>query len=469
MNLLVSPPNNFPHPGSDFVYLSSINMTEPGKKDETTEIILDSIADGVFTVDRDWKITSFNKAAEEITGIPKEEAIGQRCCDVFRASICESSCAIKETYTTHKPVIDRSAYIINADGDRIPISISSALLKDKDGAIIGGAETFRDLSTIEELRRALDKKYSFHHIISKNSRMLEIFDILPTIAESDSIVLIEGESGTGKELIARAIHNLSNRKDKPIVTINCGALPDTLLESELFGYKAGAFTGAGKDKPGRFTLAEGGTIFLDEIGDVSPALQVRLLRVIQEKTYEPLGGTESVKADVRIITASNKNLEKLVKAGVFREDLYYRINVIPVNLPPLRDRKEDIPLLLNHFIDKFSRLKGKPVTDLSPDTLAALMNHDFPGNIRELENIIERAVVLTRGPVIRVGDLPENLRPDDNSPESGSKSLDDIEANFIREALRKNNWNRAKTASELGMHKTTLWRKMKRLGVKHSQ
>ncbi|HDS01569.1 MAG TPA: PAS domain-containing protein, partial [candidate division Zixibacteria bacterium] len=308
-------------------------MSDANNKDETKEIILDSIADGVFTIDKDWKITSFNRAAEQITSIPREEAIGQRCCDVFRASICESSCALRETFRTGEPVVNKAVFIIDASGRKIPISISAAVLRNKDGEIIGGVETFRDLSAIEELKRELEKKYSFQDIISKNSAMLKIFDILPSIAESDSTVLIEGDSGTGKELIARAIHNLSNRRDNPIVTINCGALPDTLLESELFGHKAGAFTDARRDKPGRFALAEGGTIFLDEIADTSPSLQVKLLRVIQEKVYEPLGGTESVEANVRIITASNRNLQKLVKAGRFREDLFYRINVITVELP----------------------------------------------------------------------------------------------------------------------------------------
>ncbi len=435
------------------------------KNNDTTEIILDSIADGVFTVDRDWRITSFNRAAEEITGILKEEAIGQRCCDVFHASICETNCALNETFETNRPVVNRTAYIIDADGVRVPISISTAVLRDKTGDAIGGVETFRDLSTIEELRRELEKKYSFHDIISKNSEMLRIFDILPSVAESDSTVLIEGETGTGKELIARALHNLSHRKDKPFVAVNCGALPDTLLESELFGYKAGAFTDARKDKPGRFAMAESGTIFLDEIADISPALQVRLLRVIQERTYEPLGATESVQADVRIVTATNRSLEDLVKSGKFREDLYYRINVIRVKLPPLRERKEDIPLLVDHFIRRFNNLKKKLIADVSPDVLAVLVGYDYPGNIRELENIIEHAFVLCRGTVIDVENLPKNVRPEEGRSLARLTSMDDVEVAFITEALRRNNFNRKKTAQELGMHKTTLWRKMKKLGI----
>jgi len=441
-------------------------LNDKNKNDETTEIILDSIADGVFTVDRDWRITSFNRAAEDITGISREEALGQRCCDVFHASICESDCALKESFETGKPNVHRAIYIIDAEGNRVPISISAAVLKDRKGQVIGGVETFRDLSAIEQLRRELEKKYSFQDIISKNNEMLKIFDILPGLATSDSTVLIEGESGTGKELIARAIHNLSHRKDKPIVAINCGAIPDTLLESELFGYKAGAFTDARRDKPGRFALAEGGTIFLDEIGDVSPALQVRLLRVIQERVYEPLGGTKSIRADVRIITASYQNLEKLVKAGKFREDLFYRVNVIRINLPPLRKRKEDIPLLVDYFIRRFNHLKKKLITDISPDALAVLMGYDYPGNIRELENIIEHAFVLTHGTVINIDDLPDSVRPEDRRPVvAPSSSLGDLEAVYITETLKKNNWNRLQTARELGMHKTTLWRKMKKLGI----
>ena len=441
-------------------------MANEIKTPNLTDTILDSIADGVFTIDREWRITSFNKAAEGITGISEKDAIGQQCCDVFRASICERGCVLRETMKTGQPVINRPIYIINSDGEAIPISISTALLKSKDGDIIGGVETFRDLSVEEELRRRLDKKYSFQDIISKNDKILEIFDILPSLAESESTVLIEGESGVGKELFAHAIHNLSPRKKKHLVAINCGAIPDTLLESELFGYKAGAFTDARKDKAGRFALAEGGTLFLDEIGDISPALQVRLLRVLQEKTYEPLGGTESIKADVRIIAATNKKLEKLIKDGSFREDLYYRINVIKIKLPPLRNRKEDIPLLINHFVSRFNKLKPKLISGISPEVFSILMNHDFPGNIRELENIIEHAFVLNRSGEIEIKDLPENLRPVEDNRQMEIKSIDDIEAQFIIQILSKYNWNRGEAAKQLNMHKTTLWRKMKKLNIK---
>jgi len=431
-----------------------------------TSIILESISDGVFTVDRDWRITSFNRAAEAITGISRSEAIGRQCYEVLRASICESECALRRTIESGQPIVNKAIYILNARSERVPVSISTALLKDEKGKVIGGVETFRDLSLVEELRKELNKHHTFADIISKNPRMQEIFDILPEVAESQSTVLIEGESGTGKELLARAIHNLSPRSKKPLVTVNCAALPETLLESELFGYKAGAFTGAGKDKPGRFALAEGGTLFLDEIGDVSPALQIRLLRFLQERTYEPLGGTESLKANVRILTATNKNLQDLVEKGLFRQDLYYRINVVKLKLPPLRERREDIPLLIEHFIRRFNRLRGKNITGVAPEVLNILMNHDYPGNIRELENIIEHSFVLCRENLIQPQHLPDYLRPRKEIPETSvGLTLEELEKRFIREALIRNNWNRTITAKELGIHKTTLWRKMKKLGL----
>jgi len=280
-------------------------------------------------------------------------------------------------------------------------------------------------------------------------------------------VLIEGESGTGKELVARAIHNLSPRRRKKLVTVNCGALPDTLLESELFGHKAGAFTDAKRDKPGRFALAEGGTIFLDEIGDVSPALQARLLRVLQERTYEPLGGTEPLKADVRVITATNRDLDELVAQGRFRQDLYYRVNVVRLELPPLRERKEDVPLLIDHFIARFNRLREKDVSGVAPEVLAVLMEHSYPGNVRELENILEHAFVLCPGGMIEPQHLPPRIRPAGAAaPEfRGARTLEEIEARFIRDALARNGWNRLATARELGIHKSTLFRKIKSLGI----
>lgn len=435
------------------------------KRDEPYfNTILDSIADGVFTVDNDWKITSFNRAAEKITGVSREDAIGKLCYEVFHASICETDCALHRTMESGKSVINKSIYIVNQTGKPFPVSISTAILRDEYGHIIGGVETFRDLREIEELRKKINKNYSFQDIISKNHRMEKIFSILPDIAESDSNVLIEGDSGTGKELIARAIHKLSGRKKKPLIVINCGALPDTLLESELFGYKAGAFTDAKKDKPGRFALAEGGTVFLDEIGDISASMQTRLLRVIQEKTYEPLGSVTACKANVRIVAATNKNLISLVEEGRFRQDLYYRLNVMKIFIPPLAERKEDIPLLVNHFIHRFNSIKGKDIQSISDEALSLLMKHNFPGNIRELEHIIEHTFILCKGTVILSEHLPEQFISS-HPVQYQKKSLKDMEKHVIYEALRKNNWNKKETAQELGIDKTTLWRKVKLFGL----
>jgi PAS domain S-box-containing protein len=433
-----------------------------------TEIILESISDGVFTVNLEWRITSFNRAAEQITGIPRSEAIGRRCCDVFRSSMCETDCALRRTLETGKPIIGKSGYVIDAEGERIPISLSTAVLRDTGGRVIGGAETFRDLSDIEALRQELEGRFRVGDLVSRSPLMQKLFDVLPAIAASPSTVLILGETGTGKELIARTIHTLSPRKDGPFVVVNCGALPDTLLESELFGYRAGAFTGATRDKPGRFALAEGGTLFLDEIGEVSPALQVRLLRVLQERTYEPLGATRSESADVRVIVATNTDLALLTRQGTFREDLYYRVNVVRVELPPLRKRKEDIPLLVEKSIDRFNRIQRRSVEGITAEALSLLMAHDWPGNVRELENIIERAFVLCRVGSIDIAHLPDELRahnaPVDSTP--GMMNAHDLlDAEYIRATLQRNNFNRLAAAKDLGIHKTTLFRRIKRLGI----
>jgi PAS domain S-box-containing protein len=446
-------------------------MIEPLK--DQTQIILDSIADGVFTVDAEFRITSFNRSAEKITGIRKAEAIGRHCWEVFRASICEKQCSLRHTMETARPILNQAIFIVNLEGDRIPVSISTALLKDEQGAVIGGVETFRDLSVVEELRKELFRQHSFLDMISKNKEMQRLFGILEQVSESDATILLEGESGTGKELFAKAIHSLSPRKKGPLITLNCGSLPDTLLESELFGYEKGAHSTAFKDKPGRLALADGGTLFLDEIGDISPALQIRLLRVLQDKVYEPLGSTESFKTDVRIVAATNKNLEELVTSGKFRPDLYYRINVVKLVLPPLRERKEDIPLLTEHFIRKFGRLSGKEIQGLSPEVLPVLMAHDFPGNIRELENIIEYAVVVCKNSLVGLEHLPDYLRERaGGGPNRLAKrveqpgfSLHDMERGLLYEMLKKNHWNRKATAAQMGIHPTTLWRKMKRLNI----
>ena len=429
--------------------------------------ILDSINEGVFTVDQTWRITAFNRAAEQITGVRREDAIGRPCCEVFRASICERACVLRRTLGTGKPVMNATAVIVGAAGQRIPIRISTALLKDESGAVIGGVETFQDLSHVEQLRKELESRYTFEDIVGRSVAMRRLFEILPDIAISNSTVLLEGASGTGKELFARAIHNLSPRKKKRFVAVNCAALPETLLESELFGYRAGAFTDARRDKAGRFALADGGTILLDEIGDISPAMQVRLLRVLQERLIEPLGAVEPVKVDVRVVAASNKDLAALVREGKFREDLFYRVRVIHLKIPPLRERREDIPLLVDHLIAKFNRLQDKDIAGVSDEVMARLMEHDYPGNVRELENILEQAFVLCHSGRIELHHLPPELRPAAVRADGVSRpmNLRSMERYLIESALQRHGGNQARAAHDLGIDPSTLYRKLKSFKV----
>jgi PAS domain S-box-containing protein len=439
--------------------------------DPVQETILDSISEGVFTVDRDWRISFFNKAAQDITGVPRASAIGRKCSEVFRASICETACALRQTIAGGEPVMNTVVYIIDAAGARVPISVSTAVLRDEAGEMVGGVETFRDLRQVQELRKALESRYSFHDIVGHGAAMRELFELLPVVAPHDTTVLIEGESGTGKELVARAIHDLSPRRRRRFVAVNCGALPETLLESELFGYRAGAFTDARRDKVGRFALAEGGTLFLDEIGDVPPGMQAKLLRVLQEREFEPLGATAPVRADVRIVTATNKDLGELVKRGTFREDLYFRINVFRVGIPPLRDRREDIPVLAEHLLGKISRLRAKDIAGFSEDALRCLLEYDYPGNVRELENAIEHAAVLCRDGLIHRRDLPPQLRAalgDDKRHASSARratGLKELGLLAMMDSLRRHHGNRMAAARALGIDPSTLYRRLKAAGV----
>ena len=442
--------------------------TKPnGTQERHHELILDSLVEGVFTVDLNWRITSFNRAAEIITGISRAQALGRPCFEVFRADVCETGCMLRRTIETKSPLSNMPVHIYRADKKRLPINVSTTLLRDAEGRVVGGVETFQDISAIKELQKALRRQHSFEDIVSKNPRMIKIFSLLPQVAESGSTVLIQGASGTGKELIARAIHHHSPHREGAFVAVNCGALPDTLIESELFGYKAGAFTDARKDKPGRFALAQNGTIFMDEIGDISPAVQVRLLRVLQQKVYEPLGSGKPVPTNARVIAATHRNLEDLVKAEKFRDDLYFRINVFRISLPPLAERKEDIPLLVDYFIERFNHQKGRGVAGVSREAISALMLHDWPGNVRELENAVEHAFVLCRDDLIRLEDLPEHLMPrGDRISMPAGLTLLDVEKSAILQALQRNQGKKVATARELGIDKNTLRRKMIRLGIR---
>ncbi len=432
------------------------------------DIILDSVTEGVFTVNENMEITYFNKAAERISGMPRKKAIGQYCFDVLRSNICETECPIRFSLESGEEIIDKHRNILRVDGKKISVAISASVLRNDNGKMIGGVETLRDLSKIEALEKEIHKQYTFEDIISKNNKILQIFNILPNVSESDSTVLIQGPSGTGKELFARAIHNLSNRKDGPFIAINCGALPDTLLESELFGYVKGAFTDAKKNKPGRFELAKGGTIFLDEIDSLPLSTQVKLLRVLQEKEFEPLGATSSIKTNVRVISATKYDLYKLVQDDKFRDDLFYRLNVVKIELPPLKERRDDIPLLIQHFIEKFNHYMHKSINRVSDDVLKLLLNYSFEGNIRQLENIIEHAFVMCQTEEISLEHLPPEIYLSDLKNETDTMldiPLEESEYRTILKALNKHHWNTLDTANELKIHRSTLWRKMKKYGL----
>lgn len=431
---------------------------------ERFQAVVQSISDGVLTVDRHWRITCFNRAAEEITGYVRADVLGRHCYEVLRSDLCPDACPVRNTLETGKPVTGLVVYITDSEDRKIPVSVSTALYRDSQGRLKGGVETFRDLRQIEALKKQVEKSYSKGDIVTRNPEMRRVLDLLPVVSESDSTILIRGETGTGKELIARAVHDLSERKAGPFVAVNCACFPDTLVESELFGYEKGAFTGANRSKPGRFARAEKGTLFLDEIGNLPMPIQAKLLRVLQDKTYEPLGGTKVLETDVRVVAATNQDLAAMVQEGTFRSDLYYRVNVIELDLPPLRERTEDVLPLVKHFIKHLALLHDKPVEGVTPQALRVLMAHDYPGNIRELQNIVEHGFVLTNTPLIDVEHLPGWLVDTD---EGGvyAENLDDCEKRVIRAALQRHEGNRLAAAQELNIHKSTLYRKMRRLGI----
>ncbi len=423
-------------------------------------LIFDSISDGVFTVDRDCLITSFNRAAEQITGFTTREAIGKHCFEIFRTEVCHKRCALRDTLAENGPVENARVTIITQEGCEVPISVSTTILRDEHGAAIGAVEFFRDLTEVEHLRQRLERDRSVSEIVSNSPRMRRIIEMLPNIAGSDCNVLVQGPSGSGKELFAEAIHRLSSRRYGPYIRINCAALPATLLESELFGYVRGAFTDAKRDKPGQFCLAEGGTLLLDEISEMDVALQVKLLRVLNNGEFQPLGSTKTQRADARIICATNADLRSSITDGRFREDLYFRINVVTIDLPALSDRIEDLPLLVEHFIRKVRRRTRKPVRGVAPEVLALLRQYAFPGNVRELENAIEHAFVMCNGDEIQISHLPAGIVEQVRATPPAARAPAN-EEEIIREALARLGGNRTLVAKELGMHRATLWRKIK--------
>jgi len=440
-------------------------------EERNVKIILDNLDIGVFTVSLDYYLTFFNKKAEKISGYDRREVLGKPCATIFKGEASEDFCALAET-VRNGITRSRRGKMITRHGETVPIHVSYMALRNEKETIVGGLATFHDLTLVYQLDQAISDRYTFNDMIGKSPAMQRTFERVHAVASTDATVLIEGQTGTGKDLLAKAIHSDSRRADRQMVKVNCAAIPESLLESEMFGYVRGAFTGADQDKPGRFQEADGGTLFLDEIGDLPLPLQAKLLRVLEEKVFYPLGSRRIMKADVRIITATNRNLRELVGKQLFREDLYYRLNVFRIELPALKDRRLDIPLLIRHIIRRLCAARNDRVIDLSGHAMEILLNYDYPGNIRELENILEHALIVCRDNLIQQNDFPEYLQNPierrGNTPAgfSPAEETDEQERVNILRVLRENSWNRRKTAASIGIDRSTLWRKMKKLGLK---
>jgi PAS domain S-box-containing protein len=433
------------------------------------KMILESLDMGVFTVTRSGIINFFNRQAETISGFNRTELLGKPCVNLFGGQSSQDMILLNRSIEDGTTRSNDKSQLTAKDGRTIPIRAGYMGLRNEQGRIIGGLVTVQDLSLIHRLNREIKGRFTMGDMIGKAPSIQKMFEIVPVVAPSDATVLIEGPTGTGKDLLARVVHNQSNRSGKAFVKVNCAALPDNLLESEMFGYAKGAFTGADRDKPGRFQDADGGTIFLDEIGDVPLPLQAKLLRVLEDKEFYPLGSRKTTRVDVRIIAATNRGLEKLVEEKRFREDLFYRLNVIRLDLPPLNERREDIPLLIEHILKRLCALKRTSIERIAEDAMEVLLNYEYPGNVREMENILEHALIICQGDVIEKKHLPLFLQMGvlsraemRTSASHGGDVPRSDERTKILAALKRNDWHRAKTARDLNMERTTLWRKMKK-------
>jgi PAS domain S-box-containing protein len=439
--------------------------------DRRLKIILDNLDIGVLTVDRGGHITFFNSRAETITGFSRGDVLGKSCGLIFGKTTSPDMLLFQETTVDGRSRSSPDGEIKTRDGQAIPIRANYMALKNEDGRIVGGLATISDLSLKYQFNSEIKGRYTFYDMVGKDPAIQKIFEIVPVVAASDATILIEGPTGTGKDILAKVIHTASPRSPKALVKVNCAALPDNLLESEMFGYVKGAFTGADKDKPGRFQEADGGTIFLDEIGDLPLSLQAKLLRVLEDREFYPLGSRKTTRVDVRIISATNQNLERLVKEKRFREDLFYRLNVMRLELPPLKDRRGDIPLLISHILKRLCATRDTRVEKFSNDSMEVLLNYDYPGNVRELENIIEHALIVCQDDIIERNHLPLSLQGGISQPDAAEenqpfeKEIETSEKTRIIDTLRKHNWNKGKTAAALDMNRSTLWRKMKKYNI----
>jgi PAS domain S-box-containing protein len=426
------------------------------------DAVLDSMSDGVLVCDSAMRVTRFNTAAEQITGWNRADAVGAPCPDIFHGYLCGHGCVMERTAAGRDGVRDQEVMIRHRNGEQRLIVLTTSTIRAEDGASLGVVAVFRDITELARLRTELHGRAGFPSLIGRSPAMRALYEQIEDVAASEASVLLLGETGVGKEMVAEALHRASRRASGPLIKVNCSALSEGLLESELFGHVRGAFTGAVRDKVGRFELANGGIIFLDEIGELSPSLQVKLLRVLQEKEIERVGEARVIPVDCRVIAATNRDLRALVDRGLFREDLFYRLSVIPIRVPPLRDRRADIPLLAEHFLARIATQEGKAIEGFTPDAVDCLMEYRWPGNVRELENALAFAVIKCRALRIATEHLPPEIRSAPRPARTGAGTLtrDTIEA-----ALQKTGGNRLRAARALGVGRATFYRKVAELGI----
>ncbi|WKZ68260.1 MAG: sigma 54-interacting transcriptional regulator [Melioribacteraceae bacterium] len=434
-----------------------------------SKYILDSLAEGVFVVDKEFKLIFVNKAAEKLLGRKSDDFLGSVCKSFCDSDQCQISCPIAEVLITGKKVYDLEANYQKSDGKSLPVKVNASVLEDDENNPIGGIVSFRDDSVNKSIEKLIGSDSHFNGIVGRSKQMIEVFSTIKEIAESEATVLISGETGTGKELVANAIHAASNRSNKPFVKVNCAVLPENLLASELFGHVKGAFTDAVKDRIGRFELADGGTIFLDEIAEMPLHLQTQLLRILQEGTFERVGESMTRKIDVRVIAATNKNLKSEIANKKFREDLFYRLNVLPISIPPLREREDDILILAQFFVDKYAQKYNKNIKEISPDTIDLIQSYNWPGNVRELENAIEYSFVRSkRADSVCLCCLPPHIRPQQECKKQLHPRIieRDEKAEELLSLLRKNHWNKTKVAKLLGVDRSTIHRRLNNISNK---
>ena len=434
-------------------------------EERSLKIVLDNLDVGIFTVNRGGLINFFNRAAEIISGYDRQQVLGQPCTMIFSGERSPDVCLLKDSIASGRTRSSHQGRMTDKDGVTIPIRANYMALRNEKNIIVGGLATFHDMTLAHQFNRAISNHYTFHDMIGKDPAMRKIFERVAVVAPSDATVLVEGATGTGKDLLAKVIHSASPRAAKPLVKVNCAAIPENLIESEIFGYVKGAFTGADRDKPGRFADADGGTIFLDEIGDLPLPLQAKLLRVLEDREFYPLGSRRTCKVDVRIVSATNRQLKDLVDRRLFREDLFYRLNVMRIELPPLRQRRGDLPLLIRHIIRSLCAARAISHPAIAKTAMQILLNYDYPGNVRELENILEHALIICRETTIQPDHLPDYVSQV-KQPAAISSMPPNRERARIISALEKTGGHRRKTAQALGMERTTLWRKMKKYGIR---